>query len=236
MSNALTFSDAFRQVRERSAIAGEIVATGPSSALAVCGSGKSAITFTNESVEFWGRNDMPVKFGWAQLDFILPGDLSLASDKLHTFCDMEVPAARIANVVGTVFAWCAAALSAYFVWSILYALVIHPMIWLDKNLGTFGDILDIFYVVGIFAVFGWWLLAIVAGIFASGGAFSAFAHWLGRKFRPLIRFGLSQTYGQVENGLRVVNQDWVCMPWNPQSKRALDLIFIGVKLRRRGLA
>ncbi len=130
----------------------------------------------------------------------------------------------------TVFAWAAAALFAYFVWAILYALVIHPMIWLDEHLGFFGDFLDVVFSVGIFVIFGWWLLAIIAGIFASGGAFSTFAHWLGRQFRPLIRFGLGQAYGKVDNGLRVINQDWVSMPWNPQAKRALDLIFIGVKL------
>jgi hypothetical protein len=233
VSDALTFGDVFRQASAKSAVAGQGAPAQPS-VLAVCGSGKTALTFTRENIEFLNKDDVPQKFGWVQLDFILPGDLSLAADKLHTFTDLETPARRIAYTVGTVFAWAAAALFAYFIWTIIYAVIIGPMIWLHENWGFFGDIVDFAYA-ALILMLGWWLLAIIAGIFASGGIFSAIGHWLGKQTRPLIQYGLSRKYAGVENGLHVINQDWVSMPWEPHAKRALDLIFIGVKLRRRGL-
>lgn len=235
MSDTPSFAYVFRQARAKSAMAGEPLAAPDSSTLAMYGTGKSAITFTNDNVEFLNKNDAPVKFGWVQLDFILPGDLSLASDKLYTFTDMDVPATRIANQVGVVFAWAAAAFFAYLVASFLYNDIFMPLVALHESWGFFGDIIIVILVVGFFMIVGWWLLAIILGLFASGGAFSAFAHWLGRQIRPLIRLVLGRAYGTAENGLHVIDQDWVSMPWEPQAKRALDLIFIGVKLRRRGL-
>ena len=82
---------------------------------------------------------------------------------------------------------------------------------------------------------GNYFLPLTAEQASSGGIFSAIGHWLGKQTRPLIQYGLSRKYAGVENGLHVINQDWVSMPWEPHAKRALDLIFIGVKLRRRGL-
>jgi hypothetical protein len=235
VSDTPSFAYVFRQARAKSAAAGELLAASDTSILAKYGTGKSAIIFTNDNIEFLNKNDTPVKFGWMQLDFILPGDLSLASDKLYTFTDMDIPATRIANQVGVVFAWAAAAYFAYLVASFLYNDIFMPLVALHQNWGLLGDILIVILVVGFFMIVGWWLLAIIVGIFASGGAFSSFAHWLGKQLRPLIRFVLGQMYSAAENGLHVIDQDWVSMPWEPQAKRALDLIFIGVKLRRRGL-
>ncbi len=117
----------------------------------------------------------------------------------------------------------------------LYDWVISPLWWLHANWGTFGDIVDIVLVVGFFMLVGWWLLPIVVGVVASGGAFSALAHWFGRQLQPLIRLGLKWKFGDAENGLHIVGREWVGKPWDPQAKQGLDLILIGVKLRRRGL-
>ncbi len=233
MSGALTFADIFRQARAKSAVTGESSPVQPS-ALAVCGSGKSALIFTSENIEFLNKDDVVTKFGWVQLDFVLPGDLSLASDKLYTFTDLETPARRIANTVGKIVAWVAVAYFAYLVWGVLYALIIHPILWL-LQWGVLGFIGAALYG-GAILMFGWWLLVIPLGIFASGGAFAAMGHWLGRQIRPLILFVLRRRYSGVENGLHIISQEWVGMPWEPRAQRALDLIFIGLKLRRRGLA
>jgi hypothetical protein len=233
VNGTLTFAEVFRQARAKSAVAGEIPPV-QTAALAICGSGKSALTFTTENIEFLNKDDVPQKFGWVQLDFILPGDLSLASDKLYTFTDLETPARRVSDTIGKFSAWAAAGLFAYLIWSLIYAVIIGPMIWFHKNWGIFGDIVDVGYA-ALILMLGWWLLAIVAGIFASGGIFSAIGHWLGKQTRPLIKLVLNHKYAGVENGLHIINQDWVGPPWDPQAKRALDLIFIGIKLRRRGL-
>ena len=66
----------------------------------------------------------------------------------------------------------------------IYAVIIGPMIWLHENWGFFGDIVDFGYAALILTL-GWWLLAIVAGIFASGGIFSAIGHWLGNTDPPV---------------------------------------------------
>jgi len=233
-----TFGAVFLQACQRSSSgAGVAIASADSvlATLARCGSHPYCLEFSNRRISFTDRAGRDAEFSWEQLDFILPFDLSLASDKLYAFSDMDAPAERIARIVGVIFAWAAAAGFAYFVAVFLYDWVIYPLWWLHSNWGWFGDTIDVALIAGFFMFVGWWLLALIAGLFASGGAIASLALWFGRLLRPLIKLGLTTGFRGAENGLHIIDRDWVGMPWEPQAARALDLIFIGVKLRRRGL-
>ncbi len=72
--------------------------------LAWCGTGDDCLAFSHSAVSFVDKEDKAAEFTWEQLDFILPYDLSLCSDKLHTFSDMDTPASRLSGTVGKVFA------------------------------------------------------------------------------------------------------------------------------------
>jgi hypothetical protein len=236
VSAALTFGDVFTKACRARATTGISVAPAQSAtgALAAFGSNSEALVFTSSGISFTDTGGGKIGYSWQQLDFILPGDLSLASDKLRTFTDFETPAARIARIVGFVFAIAGAAAFIFLIADLLYIFVISPTLWLHAHWGVFGDIIALLGICALGAALAPFVLPIVLGLLATGGAVSAIANWLGRQLRPLVRLVLSIAFRDAVNGLHIVGSDWVKMPWGPKAITALDLVFIGIKLSRRG--
>jgi hypothetical protein len=203
--------------------------------LVVCGANDGAFVFSNEGVHFKDADGRGVRYGWQDLDFVLPGDLSLARDTLATFSDVEGMADRIARAAGYVAAAAAVALLAFGLVDFVYGIFGPPILWLHANWGTFGDMLSLIGVVLVCSALAPFAIPILIGIAATGGAFGLIGNWLGRQVRPLVRWLLALKFGHFANGITVIHSRWVKPPWGTQTTLLHDFIMIGVKLRRRGL-
>ncbi|MGH9808114.1 MAG: hypothetical protein ACRD9W_12795, partial [Terriglobia bacterium] len=143
-----TFDDIFvRACAAKSAIAATDLAIAQTAysggALVSCGSGKNPIRFSAEGLSFCDTAGNAVSYSWQDLDFILPGDLSLANDKLNSFSDLDTLAGEVARIAGKTGAILAVIALAYFLISTIVGAVIWFVGGFDYYLGTFGDIVAI---------------------------------------------------------------------------------------------
>lgn len=208
----------------------------PGEPLAIFGSGDRMLTLSSAGLRFKEPEGTAVNYSWDDLDFILPGDLSLANDKLHTFSNMDVLAGQIARTIGYVFAIAAIAGLVFLVVSTIYGIFAPAVSWLHENLGTFGDILSFIGICALCMLLAPFAIPIALGALAAGGIVGVLANAIGRQCKPLVRWGLLQKFGDFPNGLYVIKSKWVKLPWGTPTTQLLDLIMVGVKLRRRGLS
>lgn len=240
MSVPATFDSVFVQAcraTSKGAAADVVIADAdaPGLSLVVCGSNGGAFVFSNTGVHFNDPKGAAVSYSWQDLDFILPGDLSLAKDKLDTFTDVDVVAGKVARAAGYVAAIAAVVFLGIGVIDIVYGIFAPPIIWLHIHLGTFGDIVSLIGLVLLGSAIAPFAIPILLGLLASGGIVAAIGNWLGRQVRPLVRWGLAMSFGSFPNGILVIQSRWVKLPWGTPTTLLRDFIMVGVKLRRRGL-
>jgi hypothetical protein len=205
------------------------------SELVVCGYGDGAFVLSSVGLRFRDTDGTVATYSWQELDFILPSDLSLARDKLDTFKDVEVLAARAARVIGKIGAYLAAGLLALLVLYVAYSVLISPVIWFHENWGVFGDIVGIIYFLGACALLAPVGIPIAIGALAAGGIAAVIGNFLGRMTQPLVHLVLAHLAGDFHNGILVIRSRWVKLPWGTSTTQLHDFIMLGVKLRRRGL-
>jgi hypothetical protein len=103
-----SFASVFvKACRAKSATAADDARIGagvPGEPLAVYGSGNQTFVFSDKGLSFKDPDGAVIDYSWDQLDFILPGDLSLANDKLHTSTDLSQLALLIGGIIGLVLA------------------------------------------------------------------------------------------------------------------------------------
>jgi hypothetical protein len=209
------------------------------------GTSGDRFTFSEQGVEFKDRGGSAGKYSWEQLDFILPFDLSMASDKLYTFTSVKREARAIALRIGYGIA------IAMFV-VLIYLLVSYVALPIAEAIGDFFSSLGpIGWILLIgFALFFGWLgailtaaaVAVVVSLISaavasvlSGGLAYGIAMWFAEWLQPFIERIILERVQQFKNGICVIKEMWVKSPSGTQTTEILDFILIGIKLRRAGL-
>lgn len=203
--------------------------------LSIEGDAGRRFTFSNLGVGFEDEKRKYVLYRWDDLDFIFPGDLSLANDKLHVFTNLDTFAFGIGRRIGLITTVAALALLL-----ILFAFAQYrTFIRIDTNFGAWSagwhwlaSILEslILLVLGIlFAIFD------VALAISLPKMTKSCADGLGKLLQPVVRWRLPEKYKRFPNGIFVVKHSWVKPPLGTPATNLVDLVLLGVKLRRRGL-
>ncbi len=204
--------------------------------LASVGDGGNTMLFTEQGVFFTAANGQRAQYSWLSLGVILPQDLSLGTDKLRAYRDIEpIVDAATSNVAKRLAQGVFFTFAAYIGYSI-FDLVTSALHWLSALPPLLGIVVLIVAVVVTIASSAV-LVPILAGTAvmaaASGGVLAFAANLAGHALRPVVRFVMTKRHPPVPNALRIVNQVWIKDFWGVSTEKALDLIVIGLKVYRR---
>lgn len=195
--------------------------------------------FADRGIAFADSAGKAGQYSWEELDFILPQDISLVNDKLRSFTSLGQIAQQTAAKAAKFCVWLLSVYCA--MWVLLHIIAFFlPIIAWSNTLPHTLHVMFLGMLIGavLFVLsIGWApVTAIGMSIFATGGVAMALKRMLASLMQPPIRFFLSMKYGQFQNALQLVNATWIKSPRGLPTNEMLDLILLGVMLRRRGIA
>jgi hypothetical protein len=208
------------------------------------GQPKDLFSFSDQGIAFKNSDGKATQYSWDDLDFILPFDLSMASDKLYTFTDLGPYIRSVTMPVGLA-AGVAAAVGI--ITSVVYLVIAIVTGFIDW-LSSLHPLVLLLIVIAALLVGMPAILTFIATLVAAGAAITAavtflfsgaflyaIAHAVVRVLQPLIERMLPDHIRQFTNGLYVVKEKWIKHPSGMTTAEILDFVLIGIKLRRAGL-
>jgi hypothetical protein len=200
--------------------------------------GEGGLAFTEAGLSFRGQDGKGVRYSWEELDFILPQDVSLAGDQLEAYSALEDPARRLADKASAVILVLAAVVLAALVAHGIFDVVAPILHWLQSLPSFLRWLASSFLLVLLIAAgmaLAPSLLGLVVALVATGSLIAGLRRLIASLVQPIALGFLKARFKQFPNGLRVINASWVKAPGGVPTTEMLDLILLGVKLRRRGI-
>lgn len=190
----------------------------------------ASMAFTDRGVSFASASGKG-SYSWEELDFILPQDVTLASDKLSTFSEMEAPARMLAERLSRIFLTVLGLLLALWVFHGIQGFLAPAFHW-THTLPQFLQGIARLFLIGVLVIPV--LVGTAFGAAVTGGFFAAIRGVLASTIQPFTLKHFKARYEGFQNGLRIMDASWVRTPGGLATGEVLDLVLLGVKLRRRG--
>jgi len=191
-----------------------------------------ALWFHEGGIRF-NRPKAERRFTWDELSFVLPEDLSIVGDQLRAFSDIEWVADHASRTTAQdLVKYGAYAFGAY----VLYTILAPSLHWFDSASGIIGLAITTVLVAFVLSLGAIPLaLAGLGTLTVAGGLLSWITSVVCNAIKPFAKAHYAR-YGQFANGITILDKTWMKMPWGLPTTEVLDLILLGMKLKRRGIA